>query len=213
MRLPIEEHNGFVFDTLVMIRNPLERIRSVYEFEKQQEASTPGAVHAKKFNFRDYVEWRMQPHVAPTIRNMHVRYLTKNTLPRSEALSNEYLEVALSSIKDNPYVGVVDLFDKSIGIWAQRFSEKGIKIDFKYKRQNVSTTKKSQASNKLQQLEEDLGDELFELVVSQNAFDIKIYEFARDMVNQRYNELKSRLKHDKPQKKNVFAALRKPFRK
>jgi hypothetical protein len=204
--LPIQQQAGFVFHTLVMIRNPLERIRSVYNFERQQDAGTPGDLHAKKYNFRKYVEWRIRPDVAPTIRNMHVRYLTKSMLPESASLTKVHLKAALSSIKANPYLGVVDLFDKSIELWAQRFHENGIEIDFKYKKQNVSSSKKAKATDKLQELEEDLESDLFDAVICQNAFDIQVYQMARSLIIHRFSLLQQQANLGVDQEKGFFCS-------
>ena len=56
------------------LRHPIERIRSVYMFERKQQSETSGAKMAKKTNFREYVEWRMRDNVSATIRNFQTRY-------------------------------------------------------------------------------------------------------------------------------------------
>ncbi|MCU9611902.1 hypothetical protein OEK97_28760, partial [Escherichia coli] len=43
----------------------------MYDFEQRQQAETPGAIQAKMLSFSDYIRWRMQPDVGPTIRNFH----------------------------------------------------------------------------------------------------------------------------------------------
>jgi len=58
-----------------MLRHPIERIRSVYDFERKQRGRTPGSRAAKSKSFRDYVAWRMTPAVAHTIRNYQTLYL------------------------------------------------------------------------------------------------------------------------------------------
>ena len=57
------------FTQIYLLRHPLLRLRSVYDFERKQRGQTPGSKAAKSKSFRDYVEWRMQQTVAHTIRN------------------------------------------------------------------------------------------------------------------------------------------------
>ncbi|MBA3650753.1 MAG: hypothetical protein H0W66_04540, partial [Chthoniobacterales bacterium] len=45
--------------TSILIRDPIARIRSIYEFERIQPSDAPGPVKAKAVDFRTYVEWRL----------------------------------------------------------------------------------------------------------------------------------------------------------
>ena len=54
----------------LFFREPLERVRSVYDFERRQlPADTRGASKAKEVGFGDYVRWSLEPQQGPVIRN------------------------------------------------------------------------------------------------------------------------------------------------
>ncbi len=96
VRLPLPVSEEFQILPIIALRHPIDRARSVYDFERRQEADTPGAIHAKKLSFADYIRWRMQPDVSPIIRNFHCSFCTSNF--DSEIGEQQYLEsVALLS--------------------------------------------------------------------------------------------------------------------
>ena len=66
---------GHQFAQVYLLRNPIQRVRSVYEFERQQRSDSLGARTAKSKTFREYVAWRMQANVPRTIRNYQTIYL------------------------------------------------------------------------------------------------------------------------------------------
>lgn len=190
--LPLEPHRQFEFYPIVMLRHPLLRVRSVYDFERQQKGCTPGAINAKKKSFSEYVAWRMLPEVGHTIRNMQVRYLTFNSLPRVEQLDEDHLAAALKFINDNMLVGVVELFDQSMVVFDQKFNDLGFDIDFSYKKQNVSSSSgiKLGADQKIAALQDELGDDLYELLLSKNELDMRLHQTARTLLSTRFEQIK-----------------------
>lgn len=181
---------NFDIYTILFLRNPILRIRSVYHFEKKQNANTPGAIAAKKYNFRDYVNWRMNPSTAPTIRNMQVRYLTFNSLPRVETLSSDHLQDAKSFIQRNPLTGIVESFDQSLVIFEDALLDKKFDIDFAYIRQNSTDTDKSKPDEmKIEEIKNELGNDLYQTVLENNDLDCNLYNFAKKTVISRYNAI------------------------
>ena len=86
--LPVSE--AFDFVPIFMLRHPIERIWSVYQFERRQKSDSPGARRAKELDLKRYALWRMQDDVNPAIRNYQTagRGFRKRprTLPRPERI-------------------------------------------------------------------------------------------------------------------------------
>ena len=60
---PIPRIDGVRIVSVVLLRDPIQRIRSAYRFERRQDAQTFGAVLAKETDFDGYVRVRLaQPH-------------------------------------------------------------------------------------------------------------------------------------------------------
>jgi hypothetical protein len=57
---PIPEVEGVRVITFLLLRDPIERIKSAYRFEKAQDAETWGAQLAKKANLNEYINKRLE---------------------------------------------------------------------------------------------------------------------------------------------------------
>lgn len=179
------------FEPVYFLRHPLERIASVYDFERRQEADTPGARAAKEMGFRDYAAWRMQAHVSRTIRD----YQTCNLAGKHE---NELLrEVNFRTLKgamDNLWgmrcVGVVDRYDESMVAFEHVLRENFPEIDLAYVRQNAGAGKWSRGSleEKIEKILHELGPLQAE-VLANNSFDLAIYRFANQKLDEAIAEL------------------------
>ncbi|WP_170132057.1 sulfotransferase family 2 domain-containing protein [Arenicella xantha] len=186
LRLPVPSSDVWDVHTIVMLRDPMLRVRSVYDFERKQVADTPGAQNAKRMNIAEYVAWRLQDDVAPTIRNMQIRYLTSNSMPQRFSPTSEYLEEAISFVEKNPLIGVVELFDESVVLFSEHFSKTEFEIDFSYQKQNVSRARAVSREERLAELESDLGAELYARLMSANELDMQLYEFTKAAVVKRF---------------------------
>jgi len=167
----------FQFIPVLFLRHPIERIRSVYNFERQQQSDSSGALLAKKLDFKAYVAWLMQDDVSAVIRNMHTRYLTGVKDPKP--LQEKHFRAAIKSIDQNPFIGVVDLFDQSLNVFDNEFRKLGISLDFSYTPQNVMQPvgiRDCETSAK------DILNELGALaneVLEKNCYDLKLYRSVK----------------------------------
>lgn len=185
--LPAAPIDGVNLQVLAMLRHPLLRVRSVYDFERKQKAQTPGAIHAKKYSFKEYVEWRLQATVSPTIRNMQVLYLSRNVLPAGQSLSDAHLQGAINFVKRQPLIGLVDRFDESMVVFSEHLLNMGFELDFSYVRKNVTSTVTLSELEKLDRLKADLGVSLYDLLVSNNELDLQLLDVADRTVRQRFD--------------------------
>lgn len=186
--LPLKPIKGINTHVLVMLRHPILRVRSVYDFEKKQKAQTLGAIKAKTASFKEYVAWRMRADVPTTIRNMQVRYLTKNSLPKKEDLSDQYLESACAFIEKTTLVGFVEKFDQSLLIFKDYLSSLSLNLELDYEKQNVTSDSSLSTQEKLEMLESELGGDLFEVLIDKNRLDMALYERAIAVVDRRLEE-------------------------
>ena len=174
------KHSDYELIPVMFLRHPIERIRSVYNFERQQQADTPGAVMAKMLDFNAYVAWRMQDDVSPVIRNMHTRYLAGVKGPKP--LRKKHLRVAIKSIEQNPFIGVVDLFDESLQIFDNEFKKMGIVLDFSYTPQNVMQPAGiKDCETRTKEVLNELG-ELVDIVLEKNSLDLELYQMAKNKI-------------------------------
>jgi hypothetical protein len=170
---------------IYMLRNPIERILSVYNFERKQQSSTPGAVAAKKYNFKHYVQWRMDPKINRTIRNYQTAYLAGSHIRKeSKECSLDTFSAATLTARDS-LVGLVENFDLSMIQFEETFRNRGIELDLSYVKQNVSNEVPKSYGNEIEYIARELGDVL-EDVVSKNAYDLALYCVVTEKLEKAY---------------------------
>jgi hypothetical protein len=168
------------FLQVCMLRHPIERIRSVYDFERKQRGRTPGSKAAKSKSFRDYVAWRMTPAVAHTIRNYQTLYLAGyHGLAGDSELAGSYFPRASKSVGEDTLVGVVDRYDESMVVLEESLRQYFPELDLAYVPQNVARGKrrKSSADQVVAQTLGELGD-LQKQVIDNNSYDLALYQLA-----------------------------------
>jgi hypothetical protein len=161
-----------------LLRHPVERIRSVYNFEHSQESDTLGPIMAKEMNFKEYVRWRMRDDVPPTVRNFQTRYLAGTKI--AKPLNEQHLKSALEEIDNCNFIGIVDRYDDSMKIFEQEFRKLGISLSLTTNAQNMSQSIENiNIGERVNSILSEL-EELGEIVVRNNQFDIDIYNYANE---------------------------------
>jgi hypothetical protein len=164
------------------LRHPIERIMSVYNFEKIQPESTPGSIMAKKLDFIGYVKWRLEDEVSPVIRDFQTRYIAGTM--SIDSLNEKIFEDAENEVLKNPFVGIVDRFDESMAIFEKEFKKIGIHINCRnYKAQNVlqqiDDIDIDRRCNDILKMLNDIADN----VISKNNYDLRLYNLARERLS------------------------------
>ena len=183
----------------MFFRHPLERIRSVYTFERQQQGvNNPGTEHARKLGFVDYVRWRLQPDVGPVIRNFHTRYCSDRYAAKD---IDEMYDSAIATIESTPLLGLVHRYDESVVLFEYHLQDVFPDIDLSWKLQNSSGGDQVSSAEKLRTAECDL-EPVMDQVVAANSYDLRLFaevesRFERAVasvpnVEQRLQELRSR---------------------
>ncbi|MFT4615106.1 MAG: GT2 family glycosyltransferase [Bacteroidia bacterium] len=186
VRLPLPKSRRFNVLPIIALRHPIDRIGSVYQYERRQDASTPGAIKAKELSFPDYVRWRMQPDTPPTVRNFHIRFCSNSF--GKETGKRQYLD-ALEQISAIPQLILVDRYDESIVLLENTLAPFFPGIDLSYVRQNVSADRQDSLDKRVATVREGLGEELMSEVCEKNYWDLKLYEDAQAIFAQRFSRV------------------------
>lgn len=175
---PLPEHPDFRCIPVYFLRDPIERVVSVYNFERAQPESTPGSIEAKRKTLTEYVRWRLRPGVNPTIRNYQTAYLAgAQRLGPDQSLGPEHLDAALANLRSpGSLVGLVDRYGDSLRQIEDRLGTCFPSLRLKTSRQNVSNRaapeeKKRRAHTLLAPVLDDLRDA--------NRYDLTLLEAAQ----------------------------------
>ena len=177
--LPPPQLPGLFIFPIIFVRHPIDRIKSAYLFEKNQEADTYGAKLAKAENFDGYLRHLVNHPTDRTVRNFQTYRFSQN-YPASEGTEEKR---ALLSIETLPFVGLVEAFDQSM-----RRVESCLKLIFPKFRvhtamENVARDVSKPLQLRLDEIEQEIGRELFSEVCAANASDLELFRRVQRTYN------------------------------
>ncbi len=159
----------------LLFRDPVERMRSVYQFERQQQGvDTPGSIRAKKMSFYEYMSWQMEPMPGPVVKNYHTRYCSGDYL--GEDLPAMY-ERALALLDSTPTLGLVHRYDESMVLFEHQLERQFPGIDLSYLKQNVLSAVEDSHRQRRDAVLEELGD-IADTVLAANEYDMRLFTAA-----------------------------------
>ena len=176
--------------TIMMFRHPIERVTSVYNFErKQKNTATPGASKARKLSLKEYIIWRMQPNAGSTIRNFHIRRAIPSYLRPNESFSKQTVTIAKEFLSAIPMLGLVERFDESMVLFEDCLSAYFPNIDLSYKPQNIGQHQDEDRMERVHRLKEEIGDETYNLLLSKNQEDLELYVWVEHEFEKRISTI------------------------
>ncbi|MEQ8517030.1 MAG: sulfotransferase family 2 domain-containing protein [Chromatocurvus sp.] len=162
------------FHSLFLLRDPVERVLSVYAFERAQRAQTPGAQAAKRLTLQDYVAWRLQDPVRPVIRNFQTRFLAGGAVRHaSDPLSAVDVASARQRLAAGALVGIVERYDESMVVLEAALKPLFPHIDLACVPQNVGP----EGAGGEKSVREQLGP-LWQDAMAHNTHDLALYSLA-----------------------------------
>lgn len=185
LTMPLPSLVNVELKELMMFRHPIERVTSVYNFERQQIIDIPGTIHARKLSLKDYIIWRMRPEVGATIRNYHVRKMLAPRKPGQESVRNHEMAELKQRLSNMEMFGLVERFDESMVFFEDCLTKFFLKIDLSYVPQNVGQAPGEGLSTKIERLKEEIGDDVFDLLIKKNQYDLQLYEWVKDLFENR----------------------------
>ncbi len=191
--LPLPVPDNVTLMMIVMFRHPVERVQSVYNFERRQKrASTPGAVHARKYGLREYVDWRMRPDVGETIRNFHtIKMLGAHIKTRKNNITEKDFAQAVDTVRKTEMIGLVERFDESMVLFEEFLRPFFPEIDLTYRIQNVGQSVKMSREDRVDGLRQEIGETCFKALLDKNRWDLKLHDIVTEEFMRRQGELKN----------------------
>ncbi|WP_220446070.1 sulfotransferase family 2 domain-containing protein [Microbulbifer harenosus] len=170
--LPPPAIDGVEVFPVVFVRHPIDRIASAYAFERKQGGDSFGAVLARNTGFKGYIETRLALKSDRQCRNFHVARFAP-MFPGSE---DDELNNAIRAVKSLPFLGVVESFDESISLLERKLRDFGFPgLKLVPERKNVSRDSNTALDAKLESIKNELGDETYQLLVTENQLDLALY--------------------------------------
>jgi hypothetical protein len=187
--LPAPQLRGCRIISSILLRDPLARVRSIYVFERQQNAPSAGARRAKELDFKGYVEWRLSCS-AGVFCNYQTFFCSRtlDSLP-GEIITEAHLELAIQNLDHVQIVGTVERYGQWLALSQSILEESFPNIRLVVARRNV-TNQAAEITHAsiLGGLVRDLGPELAETLLRCNQFDMRLHQVADALLTRRLAE-------------------------
>lgn len=162
---------------LIFIRHPIVRMLSAYKFERVQDAQTPGALLAKKTDFKGYVHKRLADGRGSLFINYQANRLSQFVKGPRAAIEVR----AFKALQDLPFIGRVEDFSTSMHRLEVLLKPYFPSFKAHDVHANRLTDKTTSVTEKLSQIKTMLGNDLYQECVSKNAIDLKIYDYLKKL--------------------------------
>lgn len=167
-RFPLPRLEGLRIAPVIFVRHPLDRIHSAYEFERRQNADTPGARLARESDFATYVRGRLERNDNQCNEFQATRFAA---LPTEG--SGSLAERALRAVDELPFVGLVEEFGQSMQrletVLRQTFP------DFRAFGAKANVLRGLTLEERLEEIRRALGPELHAELIAANQADLALY--------------------------------------
>lgn len=184
-RIDFDDQGNFAFRPIVFLRNPIDRVGSVFRFERKRKFRDLGfsIVPAEDASFSEYIRWRFEKGNGCVISNFQTIYLSglQKDMRDAEASREDSMR-ASEILRKLPCFGIVEEFSKSLDLISRSLN---IKLDRQYVSQNVDLDRYITMEDRIQSIADDLGPDLFDEVLQRNAYDLSLYNEAVRLFHQR----------------------------
>lgn len=187
--MPPPEILGVEVIPILFFRHPLDRIRSVYEFERRQGQHagpvSKGAEHAARLSFVDYLRWRLDTTVNGVVHNHQTFWMIHHARYNRHPIKDAEFEQACARLKDLLFFGLVEQFDESIALLRDLLGEREISFATEYVARNQSENKASSLEARLVKMQTELGEAMWQELIARNQRDMGLYDLAMQEFNAR----------------------------
>lgn len=170
---------------IVFLRHPILRAWSVYEFVRQ-DASQPYSKFAKQQSFAGYVRWALDGGGnGIVIRNYQVVHLSDasfrtDDLYQTRATAGD-LHQSCGLLARWGVVGIVERFAESCALFQAAYGKLAPALNLEPVWLNRTSMESSATQQKLTDLQDRIGQSLYDELLRHNELDMQLYQFGCEL--------------------------------
>ena len=121
IQFPLPEITNCTLLPAIILRHPIDRVGSVYLFEKKQKSQTIGAQKAKELLFKEFVQWQLKMPFG-NMKNFQLHSLLNREVKFTRELNEQNYKMAFERAKTTPLLGIVERYDESMVLFENSLS-------------------------------------------------------------------------------------------
>lgn len=185
IRYPLPTAPGILFYDVCFLRDPLDRIRSTYDyFRLKPVPGNEASDLATSLSLGEFLERLVEQHPW-RLNDAQVNILAGRGLDDDPASAAD-LERAVAVMLATPFLGVVELFNESLMAGRHFLRPVFPRFDFEQPAANVSAGMRDTLSARIAQMRAQCPEAVWREVLRLNALDRELVERARQEVLRRY---------------------------
>jgi len=178
---------------IVLLRHPIERIRSVYAFSAK-DPSQPFHEVAAGGGLKDYARWLLSGAPGSVVaRNYQVVHLSEASFRDGHiynALANEQdLLQAKHLLESWSCHGIVRRFSESCRLFQYHYGLRFPGLHLRDERKNVTNPSFVDEATELARMRDELGEKLYADLCEVNALDLALYEYGVALFERRLADI------------------------
>ena len=190
VRHPLPEARGYLFYDICFLRDPIDRIRSIYTyFRRKPNPADPMSDLANRTALGDFIAGMIQDFPL-FVKNVQVNLLA--CAGDSDEPEPRDLDLATERMLATSFLGVVDCFDQSVAAGAHALRCAFPELDCDRPAVNVSDGLQGTVASRTENLRQACTPEVFEELLRLNALDRQLVDRARAEVLRRFQQIPQR---------------------
>jgi hypothetical protein len=190
IRHPLPEAPGCLFFDICFLRDPIDRIRSIYTYFRQKPVpADPISDLANRAALGDFVAGMIRDFPL-FVKNVQVNLLA--CAGDSDEPEPRDLDLAIQRMLATSFLGVVDCFDQSVVAGAYALRRAFPELDCDRPPVNVSGGLQGTVASRTERLRQACAKEVYEELLRLNALDRQLVERARAEVLRRFRQATQR---------------------
>ncbi len=167
---------------IVFLRHPILRAWSVYEFTRQ-DTSQPYSKVARQQSFADYIRWALDGGGnGIVVRNYQVVHLSDASFRTADLYQTDAntddLRQSCDLLAEWGVVGIVERFEASCALFQAAYGKLAPALNFEPYWLNRSNAKSSTVEQQLTDIQNEIGESLYNELLERNELDMMLYQFG-----------------------------------
>lgn len=187
IRFPLPKVSDFHFIPILFIRHPIDRIFSIYHFNKRRtDSNAPGVLKAKALDVNDYIKWNLKITKHRPMKNFQVLFLSDKKI-NSPVYKSDF-NLAVDRMKSCDVIGVVDRFDESLVIAEEFIRKYFTDIDFSYVKQEITPNRNEDLIIRLENEKSKVESDVMDQITKRNNWDLELFSATNKELERRIKE-------------------------